>query len=37
MATINVKSAEVGEYITISVHLVDDNDYERLGVGPKDF
>ena len=37
MATINVKNAEVGEYITISVHLVDDNDYERLGVGPKDF
>ena len=37
IATIIVKNAEVGEFITISVHLVDDNEYEYLGVGPKDY
>ena len=37
MASIIVKNAEVGDYITISVHLVDDNEYEALGVGPKDY
>ena len=37
IATINVKSAEVGDFITISVHIVDDNEYELLGVGPKDY
>ena len=37
IATLNIKGAEVGEYITISVHLVNDNDYEYLGVGPKDY
>ena len=37
MATINVKNAEVGDFITISVHIVDDNEYELLGVGPKDY
>jgi len=37
MATINVKNAEAGDFITISVHIVDDNEYELLGVGPKDY
>jgi hypothetical protein len=37
MASIIVKSAEVGDYITISVHIVDDNEYEFLGVAPKDY
>ena len=37
IATINIKNAEVGEYITFSVHLVNDNEYEYLGVGPSDF
>ena len=37
IATINVKNAEAGDFITISVHIVDDNEYELLGVGPKDY
>ena len=37
MATINIKGPEVGEYITFSVHLVDENEYETLGVGPQNF
>ena len=37
LATINVKNAEVGDYITFSVHLVNDDEYETLGVAPKDY
>ena len=36
MATITVKNAEVGEYLTISAHIVDDVP-ETLGIGPDDY
>ena len=36
MATITVKNAEVGEYLTISVHIVDDVP-DTLGLGPDNY
>ena len=37
IAAINVKAVDVGDYLTISVHLVNDNEYEYLGLGPNDY
>jgi len=37
LAQITIKNAEVGEYLTLSVHIVNDTDSEKLGVGPDNY
>ena len=37
LAEITIKNADVGEYLTLSVHLVNDTDSQKLGVGPNNF
>ena len=37
LAQITINNAEVGEYLTLSVHIVNDTDSEKLGVGPDNY